>query len=145
MSLKAIAIDPQEYAALATVLAESNLMAQGLGGFDRKYYAFQDTTGWRLGVSTIEIYGRHAVLGAFLTMACHRAKGLGGQMLEELLEQLRAQGVTHVWLFARDDTGFLGKHGFKPATPQMVPDALRDNGQFADACAHARLLVRPLS
>lgn len=145
MSLKTIAIDSQEFAALATVLAESNLMAQGLGGFDRQYFAFQDNAGWRLGVSTIEIYGRHAVLGAFLTMACHRGKGLGGKMLEELLQQLRTQGVTHVWLFAHEDTGFLGKHGFKPATPQMVPAELRDSGQFADACAHARLLVRALS
>ncbi len=145
MSLKTFTIDPQDYAALATVLAESNLMTQGLGGIDRKFYAFQDSTGWRLGVSSIEIYGPHAVLGAFMTMACHHGKGLGGQMLEELLDQLRTQGVTHVWLFAHDDNGFLGKHGFKSATPQMVPQVLRGSGQFADACANARLRVRTLA
>ncbi len=144
MSLRIRAIDQADYASLATVLAESNMLTGDLDGANKHFYAFDDGSGWRVGVGGLEIYGTAAILRSFMTVACHRGQGLGGQMLEELLAQARRQGVRDVYLFTTDAQDFFRKHQFDSEARENAPFALTASRQFGEQCATASFMHRAL-
>jgi amino-acid N-acetyltransferase len=144
MGLRIIPIEQAEYAALATVLAENNLLAGDLQGDNKRFFAFQDDTGWRVGVGGLELYDDVAILRSFLTMAHHRGQGLGGQMLEELLSVARRSGVRDVYLFTEDAEEFFARQGFVPAVRDTAPAAVQKSQQFAEHCTNATFMHRLL-
>lgn len=145
MTVKARLIDAKDFEALATVLAENNILANGLGGAERKYFAFQDENGWRLGVGGIELYGEVGVLNAFITMSCHRNGRMSGQMLEELIACAHALGVRRLCLFSRDDDDFFTDHAFKSRPSGAAPEPLRANALFQDVSRRSRFMMRDLA
>ncbi|MEX6725531.1 GNAT family N-acetyltransferase [Parapedomonas caeni] len=144
MGLKVIPVGQAEYDALAGVLADNDLLAGDLGGDNQRFFAFEDDSGWRVGVGGLELYGDAAILRSFLTMSCHRGQGLGGKMLEELVARAREAGVKTLYLFTEDAAGFFTKYGFMPAERDRAPAAVRQSAQFATHCASADFLMRHL-
>jgi amino-acid N-acetyltransferase len=144
VGLRIIPIEQAEYAALATVLAENNLLAGDLQGDNKRFFAFQDETGWRVGVGGLELYDDVAILRSFLTMAHHRGQGLGGQMLEELLGVARRSGVRDVYLFTEDAEDFFARQGFVPANRETAPAPVQNSQQFAEHCTNATFMHRLL-
>lgn len=137
-------IEGSDYQALATVMAENNLLENGLGGDQRKYFAFQDETGWRVGVCGLELYGDVGVLNAFITMSCHRGGLVSGQMLEELTACAYALGVRTLCLFAREDDDFFADHAFRTAAAKAVPAAIRTSARYAERDGARRFMMRDL-
>ncbi len=144
MGLHIVPVAQADYAALAGVLAENNLLAGDLEGDNKRFYAFQDGNGWRVGVGGLELYGEAAILRSFFTMSHHRGQGLGGQMLEELLSTARQSGVRYVYLFTVEAEDFFAKHGFAPAERDTAPDAVKASRQFAEHCDNGRFMHRTL-
>jgi amino-acid N-acetyltransferase len=142
VGLKTKAIDPADYAALATVLAENNMLADDIGDGDKYFFAFEDETGWRVGVGGLEFHGTAALLRSLLTMSCHRGMGLGGQMVEELIAHARRAGAQDVYLFTRDADAFFAKHGFSPLERDAAPEAIKSSQQFIEHCIGAHFMHR---
>lgn len=145
MTVKARLIDAKDFEALATVLAENNILANGLGGLERKYFAFQDENGWRLGVGGLELYGEVGLLNAFITMSCHRNGRISGQMLEELIACAHSLGVRRLCLFSRDDDDFFIDHAFKSRPSAAAPESLRANALFKDISSNNQFMIRDLA
>jgi amino-acid N-acetyltransferase len=144
MALKILTVAQPDYAALAAVLAENNLLAGDLQGDNKRFFAFQDDNGWRIGLGGLELYGDVAILRSFLTMAHHRGQGLGGQMLEELLSVARQLGVNDVFLFTLEAEDFFAQHGFVPADRATAPAAIQSSQQFTEHCTTASFMHREL-
>lgn len=144
MGLKVVPIPREDYDALASVLAENNLLAGDLTGENKKFFAFVDEDGWRVGVGGLEIYGDVGVLRSFCTVGCHRGQGLGGSMVEELVACARRAGVKTLYLFTNDASGFFSKFGFTPCERQDAPDTLRNSAQFMTQCTAADFMMREL-
>jgi N-acetylglutamate synthase-like GNAT family acetyltransferase len=144
MALKLRTVEQSDYAALATVLAENNLLSGDLDGENKRFFAFEDDSGWRVGVGGLEIYGDVAILRSFLTMSCHRGEGLGAQMLEEVLAAAKASGVRDAYLFTENAQGFFEKQGFKLVRREEAPAAIKASAQFAEHCRTATFMHRQL-
>ncbi len=145
MGLRIIPIAQADYAALAGVLAENNLLAGDLEGDNKRFYAFVDGNGWRVGVGGLELYDDSAILRSFFTMSHHRGQGLGGQMLEELLSTANQGGVQHVYLFTLEAAEFFAKHGFAPIDRSEAPAGVQASRQFAEHCNNAAFMHRALA
>jgi N-acetylglutamate synthase-like GNAT family acetyltransferase len=145
MALRARAVEQSDYAALAAVLAENNLLTGDLDGENKRFFAFEDDSGWRVGVGGLELYGAAAILRSFLTMSCHRGEGLGARMLEDLLREARRSGVQDVFLFTHAAAGFFEKQGFGLATRDDAPEAIKSSRQFAEHCRSATFMHRRLN
>jgi amino-acid N-acetyltransferase len=143
-AIKLQRVDEADYGGLATLLAENNLLSGDLDGENKAFFAFTDENGWRVGVGGLELYGDVALLRSFLTVSCHRGQGLGGQMLEELLDYAQRMGVRHVYLFTENAADFFAKHGFERADRSNAPDSLRRSKQFGAHCRSADFLYRGL-
>jgi N-acetylglutamate synthase-like GNAT family acetyltransferase len=144
MALRVRAVEQPDYAALATVLAENNLLTGDMAGENKRFFAFEDDSGWRVGVGGLEMYGEAAILRSFLTMSCHRGEGLGAQMLEEVLVAARRSGVRDVFLFTHHAAGFFEKQGFDSASREAAPAAIKSSRQFAEHCRTATFMHRHL-
>jgi N-acetylglutamate synthase-like GNAT family acetyltransferase len=144
LGLRIVPVAQADYAALAGVLAENNLLAGDLEGDNKRFYAFQDGNGWRVGVGGLELYGEAAILRSFFTISHHRGQGLGGQMLEELLSTAKQSGVRQVYLFTTEAAEFFAKHGFAPANRDSAPEAIKSSRQFAEHCTNGAFMTRSL-
>jgi N-acetylglutamate synthase-like GNAT family acetyltransferase len=144
MSLHITAIDQADYASLAKVLAENNLLTGDLESAQNRFFAFEDNNNWRVGVGGLEIYGDAAILRSFLTVAAHRGTGLGGQMLEELLGVARRFGISDVYLFTVEAEEFFAKHQFERAMRENAPFAITASRQFIEHCNNATFMHRAL-
>lgn len=144
MPLKLLAIPPVEYDALAGLLEDNNLLASDLEGDAKRFFAFEDSHGWRIGVGGIEIAGTAGLLRSFLTMNAHRGQGLGGAMLDVLVEHVRGLGVVDLYLFTEDAAGFFAKYGFSVFDRAGAPEGIRQTRQFAIHCNQATFMHRAL-
>ncbi len=144
MSLRITPIDQADYASLAKVLAENNLLSGDLDSANKKFFAFEDSSGWRVGIGGLEIYGTSAILRSFFTVAAHRNTGLGGQMLEELLGVARRLGISDVYLFTVSAEDFFARHQFEPVRRENAPFAITASRQFIEHCNNASFMRRAL-
>jgi N-acetylglutamate synthase-like GNAT family acetyltransferase len=145
VGLRIVPIEQTDYAALAGVLAENNLLAGDLDGDNKRFFAFVDGSGWRVGVGGLELYGSAAILRSFFTISHHRGQGLGGQMLEELLSTAKALGVADVYLFTVEAEAFFNKHGFLTVDRTVAPAGVRDSRQFVEHCHNASFMHRKIA
>jgi N-acetylglutamate synthase-like GNAT family acetyltransferase len=145
LGLRIVPIEQADYAALAGVLAENNLLAGDLDGDNKHFFAFVDGSGWRVGVGGLELYGAAAILRSFFTIAHHRGQGLGGQMLEELLSTAKSLGVSDVFLFTVEAEAFFAKHGFAVVDRTVAPTGVRDSREFAEHCDNASFMHRKIA
>jgi N-acetylglutamate synthase-like GNAT family acetyltransferase len=111
--LKAKPIEPIDYTQLAGLLADNNLLDGDLEGDNKHFFAFVDQAGWRVGVGGLEVYGSDAILRSLLTINAHRGQGLGGLMVEELVDAAKKLGIKRLFLFTRDAESFFEKQGFQ--------------------------------
>lgn len=145
MPLKLIPIQPVEYDALAGLLEQNRLLASDLAGDDKQFFAFEDHNGWRIGVGGIEVVGTAALLRSFLTMNAHRGQGLGGVMLDKMVEHARRMGLRDLYLFTDDAAGFFAKHGFAVVDRASAPAAVQATRQFAVHCGTATFMHKALA
>lgn len=145
MSLRVEPIVEEQYASLAAMLADNGLLTDDLHGPHRHFYSFIDDNGWRVGAGGVEIYGEVAMLRSFMTTACHRGQGLGGQMLEELLARARRDGVREVYLFCEGADQFFAKHGFSAVSRDTAPAALKGVPEFAARSPKCKFMLRKIA
>ena len=92
-----------------------------------------------------ELYGEHALLRSLAVGADQRGRGVGSQLVAALLDQLRALGVTRVFLLTTDASGFFARHGFMVIPRTQVPAAVQASFQFgAGCCSSATCMQRAL-
>jgi N-acetylglutamate synthase-like GNAT family acetyltransferase len=145
MALKLIPIQPVEYDALAGLLEQNNLLASDLEGEGKRFFAFEDQQGWRIGVGGLELIDSYGLLRSFLTMNAHRGQGLGGAMLEELVSHARSIGLSDLFLFSEDATGFFSKHGFAEIERSAAPAQVQQTRQFLLHSKSATFMHRSLT
>jgi ribosomal protein S18 acetylase RimI-like enzyme len=67
----------------------------------------------------------HLELSAVYVQPCHRDRGSGGALVEELLVRARSRGIEHVLLYTGSGDidavmRFYRRHGFRPWGVQMI-------------------------
>jgi amino-acid N-acetyltransferase len=142
--LKAVTIAPIDYTQLAGLLADNNMLDGDLEGDNKHFLAFVDQAGWRVGVGGLELYGENAILRSLLTINAHRGQGLGGQMVEELVDAARKLGVKRLFLFTRDAEAFFAKHNFQVIDRLAAPLAIKTSRQFITHCDNGTFMLRNL-
>ena len=135
MGLRAQQIAQQDYDCLAKLLAENALMTDDLAGENKRFFAFCDDQGWRVGVGGMEIYGDHALLRSFMTVSAHRGEGKGAEMLNLLLAQAKDAGARTIYLFTEGAEGFFAKHGFEAMPREEAPATIKTSDQYRVHCS----------
>ena len=98
------------------------------------------------GVIGLERYGPTALLRSAAVAPDSRGTGIGGRLVETILERAVAHGVREVYLLTTTAADYFPRFGFTETPRSNAPEQLRASREFQGACpATAILMMRSLT
>ena len=94
------------------------------------------------GVIGIERYGPTALLRSAAVVEDARGNGIGGKLVNALLERARAQGVRDVYLLTTTAADYFPRFGFTETPRSEAPEQLRASREFQGACPASAVLMK---
>ncbi len=144
--MSGVELGRDEIGELAKVLAANGLSADVLAGAGKRFFAFNDRAGTRVGFGGVEECGGEGLLRSVVAVEGVRGRGFGRAIVEWLVRDAADRGVRRLYLLTMDAPGFFERCGFSPAHRRAVPAVIAETEQFAALCpTTAVCMVRELS
>jgi amino-acid N-acetyltransferase len=125
--------NPSELA-VKRLLAESDLPSSDLTA-DHLEHFFGCGPKERLnGVVGLEIYGKVALLRSLAVTQDRRGSGFGKALVAEAESYAQSRGVTEIYLLTSTAEHFFQRLGYKHASREAAPEAIRRTREFAELC-----------
>jgi len=136
-ALQAIKPGDSAFVVFRSTLEAAGLPTSDLGEGDAHYFAFE--AGAFGGF--VHIDGA-VLLRSIVVPAAQRHRGLGGVILETLLEIARSQGAKEAWLLTTTAEAFFAANGFERVARADAPIAITGTSQFKSLCPNSAVLMR---
>jgi amino-acid N-acetyltransferase len=94
-----------------------------------------------IGTIGLELYGDHGFLRSFAVTQPYRKLGMGGRLIDTLIEFSRSQGVHTLHLLTTSAENYFEKIGFKKWDRTEAPETIRGNAQFSTLCSSAAVYM----
>ncbi len=140
-SLVIVAAVPDEWDALAELLAASSLPLDGarehLHGFvvARRGQAI-------VGCAAVERYGSAGLLRSVAVARAERGKRTAAALVERCIADARAAGISELVLLTTTAQDYFPRFGFEVIERATVPDALHESAEFRGACPASATVMR---
>lgn len=131
--------------AVEQLLVTTGLPVDGVGENFRDFIVAEEENEIA-GVIGLERYGATALLRSAAVAADSRGTGIGGRLVETILERAVAHGVREVYLLTTTAADYFPRFGFTEAPRSNAPEQMRASREFRGACpATAILMMRSLT
>jgi amino-acid N-acetyltransferase len=87
-----------------------------------------------VGAVGLERFGSIALLRSMVVSEENRGGGIGGQLVERILDYARNDGIEDLFLLTTTAEKYFPRFGFAPTTRSAVPSALKASAEFQGAC-----------
>ena len=94
------------------------------------------------GAIGLEEYGSAALLRSAVVSPEHRGSGIGGKLVEQLLEQAEEAGIDELYLLTTTAEKYFPRFGFTPTTRSAVPDSVKASAEFQGACPDTAVVMK---
>ncbi|MBL8046012.1 MAG: GNAT family N-acetyltransferase [Anaerolineales bacterium] len=94
--------------------------------------AFQDNE--LLGCAGLEAYGESGLLRSVAVKETARGTGVGGQLVQAVLQAARGGGMRRVLLLTETAAHYFPRFGFQTITRAQAPQAVQASEEFTTAC-----------
>ncbi len=122
---------PADWPTIAALLTEHNLPLDGAQAhLDDFLLAFSGNT--LAGVAALERYGSTGLLRS--VAVAERNKGLGRALVERLIAQAAAEGLTSIVLLTTTAPDYFPRFGFRRIARQDAPPAVQESVEFQQSC-----------
>ena len=117
-----------------------------LAGVDEHWQTFVVAReGVRLvGCGGAEAYRNAALIRSIAVAPEHRSRGLGRQIVRQLLDRLSALGIREFYLLTTSAADYFKKRGFKKCDRDEVNPQVLSSREFQDACPSTATVMRLL-
>ncbi len=131
----------KDLAAVHELLAAAGLPVEGVAeNFTDFLVAEHDR---RLsGVIGLERYGSAGLLRSAAVSPTARGTGLGGRLVETILEQASARGIRDVYLLTTTAEEYFPRFGFIRAARTDVPESVKASREFQGACPETAVVMK---
>lgn len=127
---------------LRAALAEAGLPVDDLSEAGRRFYRFADH-GIVAGYGGLELLGAVALIRSVVVLPQARARGVGRQVANALLQRAAAEGASSAYLLTTTAAPFFESLGFARVDRASAPTAILATREAASLCpSTATLLVR---
>lgn len=139
-----ITIAPATAADLPEIKTILQSMGLPLAGVDEhwKTFVIARREGKPVGCGGAEAYPFAALLRSIAVLPEFRGKGLGRQIVRQLIDRLASRGVREFYLLTTDAEEYFRKRGFKTIDRDEVHPQLLASRQFQDACPDTATCMR---
>ena len=124
---------PGDLTAVERLLRESDLPTVGVKDFIGDFLvaeAGQDV----VGVVGMEYCCNFGLLRSTAVASTWRGKGLGRQLVEQIIARAESRGVNALYLLTTTAESYFPSFGFKPTTRDVVPAEIKATDEFRGAC-----------
>jgi amino-acid N-acetyltransferase len=101
-----------------------------------------DDGGRITGVIGLERYGSHALLRSVAVAPSARGSGIGGRLVNEILERAKSAGVDDLYLLTTTAEKYFPRFGFEETTRAQVPTSVQESVEFRGACPDTAIVMR---
>ncbi|MBW1963420.1 MAG: GNAT family N-acetyltransferase [Deltaproteobacteria bacterium] len=138
-----ITIDPAKESDLDSILnllAACNLPSEGLSDHIRTAFVARagKTT---IGCAALEIYGKAALLRFVAVAEGYRSQGLGGRLVQTILDGAKEAGITRAYLLTETAVRYFSRFGFRPIDRSKVPPDVQNSVEFTSVCPVSALAM----
>jgi amino-acid N-acetyltransferase len=131
--------------AAVQLLAAAKLPTEDLTVAHCEHFFFAGSPTEPTGLVGLEFFGDVALLRSLVVAADRRGAGEGAALLKHAEDHARSEGVRTLYLLTTTAESFFAKHGYRCATRESAPAAIRATREFAGICpASSAFMVRQL-
>ena len=94
--------------------------------------------------AALEVYGSEALLRSVAVAESQRRTGLGGQIVQAILDLAQQQGIGEVYLLTETAAAYFPRFGFQPIARAEVPPTVQQSAEFTTACPTSAQAMRRL-
>jgi amino-acid N-acetyltransferase len=123
-----------DWPGVAALLVAADLPLDGAEEHLGDFVLAADSEGNLLGCAALERYGHAGLLRSVTVAPPARGQGLGGSLVQHLLDTADAQGLDPVALLTTTAADYFPRFGFRVVPRSEVPDAVQASIEFAQAC-----------
>ncbi|MEM1402778.1 MAG: arsenic resistance N-acetyltransferase ArsN2 [Pseudomonadota bacterium] len=119
---------------ITALLESSGLPTDDLQTLDLSLFRVVVSEGQLEAVGGLERLGCLALLRSLATVEGARSRGLGRQLVKELLALAQAEGVEEVYLLTESAEQYFSSLGFREIDRAFVPQGIKESEQFSSLC-----------
>jgi amino-acid N-acetyltransferase len=139
-----VASNDREWGQFSAALAAAGLPVDDLLTAGQSFYQMSDVDG-PIAFGGFYVAETEGLLRSIVVLPSRRRGGIGGRLVEFLLDRMKRRGVEQVWLLTTTAEPFFEIHHFKVRPRDKVPAAIAGTREFAHLCpASAVLMCRNL-
>ena len=128
--------------AIERLLIDSKLPTDGVRDSLDHFLVVGDGNGIA-GVIGLELYATDALLRSAAVAGSVRSTGIGGRLVDGIIDRARSLGVRDVYLLTTTAESYFARRGFTRITRDAVPESVKQSVEFRSACpASATVMVR---
>jgi amino-acid N-acetyltransferase len=116
------------------LLASAQLPSEDLTAAHCENYYFTGPADAPTGLVGLELLGEVALLRSLVVMPGRRGRGEGLALLSHAEKFARDNGVRALYLLTTTAEGFFARHGYRRASRDSAPAAIRATREFAGIC-----------
>jgi amino-acid N-acetyltransferase len=126
--------------AVENLLATNDLPLDGVQENFSDFVVAEDR-GAITGAIGLEKFGSVALLRSAVVSSDNRGTGVGGRLVEQLLERADEQGIEELYLLTTTAEDYFPRFGFTRTTRSAVPDAVKASAEFRGACPDTAVVM----
>ena len=123
-------------------LRENALPDLGVEGCVQDFVIAEDEIGNWVGVAGLETHGNNGLLRSVAVRKGSRGKGVGRALVNAVLADARARGLTNIYLLTDDANDYFERLGFRVVDRKEVDTAVKTSVEFTEACPDSALVMR---
>jgi len=123
-------------------LRENGLPDLGVHACLRNFVIAEDEIGSYVGVAGLETYGNNGLLRSVAVSKDSRGKGLGRVLVNTVLTDAKARGLSKVYLLTNDASDYFERLGFQIVDRADVDTAVKTSVEFTEACPESAVVMR---
>jgi amino-acid N-acetyltransferase len=87
-----------------------------------------------IGLAGLEVHGKEALLRSVVVDPNYRAEGVGGLLVNGVLELAARMDLSSVYLLTTHARDYFLRHGFKDCPRESAPEGIRGSWEFTTGC-----------
>lgn len=130
-----------EFESVVTLLKAVNLPTEDLNpSLPNFLLAFVD--GKLVGLAGIEVKGAYGLLRSVAVDTAFRNYKIARRLVDDLVKQVRLQGVKEVFLITTTADAYFEKQGYERIDRETVPDEIAQSQQFSGLCPSSAVVMK---
>jgi amino-acid N-acetyltransferase len=130
----------RDLGAVESLLLASKLPLDGVKD-NFSSFVVAEEKGTIAGAIGLEKYGSVALLRSVVVSPEHRGSGIGGKLVEQLLERAERDGIEELFLLTTTAEKYFPRFGFVRSTRSVVPAAVKASAEFQGACPDTAVVM----